>query len=708
MINKLQFVAQQSAIPEKIVTKTIELLDAACTIPFIARYRKEQTQNLDEVGVQLIDKLSKLYDELLSRKTFILETIEAQGKLNPELKQKINDCWDKTILEDLYLPYKQRKKTKADIAIEQGLEPLAKIILAQKEAGIERIAAKFLNQEVKDIEAAIQGAKYIVAQWINDDVETRKKLREQFEKYAIISTKIVKKKGATETDLTQSKYKDYVAFSELAHKAPSHRIMAILRAEDEGVLKVNVEPDFDRTIDMLNRTWVKKYTLLDYLMQEVVQDAYKRLLLPSLENEYLKTLFAKAEESAIAVFAENLKQLLLSSPLGNQSVLAIDPGIRTGCKTVCLDASGKVLSHTVLYFNSPKEQDESIAKIKNLLQQYSLQAIAVGNGTAGRDTAALIKKALPDFPLFLINEDGASIYSASEIARKEFPELDLTVRSAVSIGRRLMDPLSELVKIDPKNLGIGQYQHDVNEEKLRQTLDNTIVWCVNKVGVNLNLAGEELLKHVSGLGPVLAKNIIEYRKQNGNFKSKLELKKVARLGDKAFEQCAGFLRIKESENSLDKSGIHPEQYAQVKKMAQKVGVNVSELFMNETLVQDIKSDEKLKQEIGEYTFNDIIQELLKPGLDPREALVEEQFDERIKVIQDLKIGMILNGVVTNITNFGAFVDLGIKHKGLLHISEISDSFIQSPSEVLKLNQKLKVKIKEVDIPRERIALTLKY
>jgi protein Tex len=708
VINKLQFVALQSAISEKIVTKTIELLDASCTIPFIARYRKEQTQNLDEVGVHLIDKLSKQYDELLSRKTFILETIEAQGKLNPELKQKINDCWDKTILEDLYLPYKQRKKTKADIAIEQGLEPLAKIILAQKEAGIERVAAKFLNQEVKEIETAIQGAKYIVAQWINDDVETRKKLRDQFEKYAIISTKIVKKKGATETDLSQSKYKDYISFSELAHKAPSHRIMAILRAEDEGVLKVSVEPDFDRTIDMLNRTWVKKYTPLDYLMQEVVQDAYKRLLLPSLENEYLKNLFAKAEESAIAVFAENLKQLLLSSPLGNQSVLAIDPGIRTGCKTVCLNTSGKVLSHTVLYFNSPKEQEDSIAKIKSLLQQYSLQAIAIGNGTAGRDTAALIKKALPDFPLFLINEDGASIYSASEIARKEFPELDLTVRSAVSIGRRLMDPLSELVKIDPKSLGIGQYQHDVNEEKLRQTLDETIVWCVNKVGVNLNLAGEELLKHVSGLGPVLAKNIIEYRKQNGNFKSKLELKKVSRLGDKAFEQCAGFLRIKESENILDKSGIHPEQYVHVKKMAQKVGVNVSELFLNEPILQQLKSDENLKQEIGEFTFNDIIQELLKPGLDPREALVEEQFDERIKVIQDLKIGMILNGVVTNITNFGAFVDIGIKHKGLLHISEISDSFIQSPSEVLKLSQKVKVKIKEVDISRERIALTLKF
>ncbi len=703
MIEKINFIKQQTGLTEKAIQAVVKLNGEGATVAFIARYRKDASGNMDELGILDIIKYETYFDELVKRKEFIIESITSQDKMTPELKQKIEGCTDKDVLEDLYLPYKQRKKTRADVALEKGLEPLAKIILAQRESDLAYVAQRYINQKVADVEDAIQGAMDIVAQWIADDADTRSMLRQRFEQHAFIETKVGKGK-----EKEGEKYKDYFKYSEKASQASSHRIMAIMRATDEGILKLSIEPDIERTLEAIDYKWIRRGSATEKYLLDITKDAYKRLLLPSIENELKQKLFEKAEADAIKIFAENLQQLLLLSPYGNKRILSIDPGIRTGCKTVCLNENGNLLHHTVLFFNSSDDRTRSAKQIQDLIANYKIEAIAIGNGTAGRDTADFIKGLNIQLPVFLVNEDGASVYSVSEIARKEFPNEDVTVKGAVSIGRRLMDPLAELVKIDAKSMGIGQYQHDVNQVKLKQALDATVEICVNRVGVNLNTAGEELLKHVSGLGPVLAKNIIEHRNKNGEFKSRDELKMVARLGDKAFEQSAGFLRVPRSKNPLDKSSVHPEQYANVKKMAVIAGVAVDELIGNAELIKKVSELSDVKIQIGEYTFNDILMELQKPGLDPREPLGEDYFDAGIRKMEDLQVGMVIKGIVANITNFGAFIDIGIKQSGLLHVSEMANHFIKSPTEVVKLNQQLTLKVKEIDIDRQRISLTLKF
>lgn len=706
MQEKLKFIQQQTGIAEKGIAAVLKLNEEGGTVAFIARYRKDMTGNLDELEIASITKNDALFEEITKRKKFILESITEQNKLTPELQKNIENCWDKDVLEDLYLPYKQRKKTKADLAIEKGLEPLAKVILAQRDSDIEYKAQRYLNSKVTNIDEAIEGAMDIIAQWISDDADTRTMLRGRFEQHAIISTKVVKFKDKTK-EAAAEKYKDYFTYTEKASHAPSHRVMAIMRAVDEGFLKLSIEPDEERTLEAIDRQWINRHSATEKYMLDITKDAYKRLLLPSLENELKQKLFEKAEQDAIQIFADNLQQLLLSSPYGSKRILAIDPGIRSGCKTVCLNEQGQLLYHTVLFFNCENEKQQAKVSIIELLKKYQLQAIAIGNGTAGRETADWVKQQNLGLPIFLVNEDGASVYSVSEIARKEFPNHDVTVKGAVSIGRRLLDPLAELVKIDAKSMGIGQYQHDVNQTKLKKALDETVALCVNRVGVNLNTAGEELLKHVSGLGPVLAKNIIDYREKNGAFKSREELKKVARLGDKAYEQSAGFLRVTEGNNPLDRSGVHPEQYQIVMQMAKKAEVALNDLIGNTIAIQKIANLPEIKTQIGEFTLNDIIKELEKPGLDPREPLQENLFEDTIRKIEDLQVGMKIKGIVANITNFGAFIDIGIKQSGLLHISEMANHFIKSPNEVVKLNQVLTLKVKELDIPRNRIALSLK-
>jgi uncharacterized protein len=703
MSDKIEFIKLKTGLAKQAIQAVVKLDEEGGTVAFIARYRKDQTGNMDELGILDVIKYAEMFDELVKRREFVLESIGAQGKLTPELEKKIRDCMDKDMLEDLYLPYKQRKKTRADMAREKGLEPLAKIILAQRDSDLDYVAKRYLNDKVANEQEAIDGAMDIVAQWIADDADTRTMLRSRFEQHAMIDTKVAKGK-----EKEGEKYRDYFKYSEKAAHAPSHRIMAIMRAVDEGVLKLSIEPDESRTLEALDNKWIKRGSACEHTMLDVTKDAYKRLLLPSLENELRQKLFDKAEEDAIGIFADNLQQLLLSSPFGNKRILAIDPGIRTGCKTVCLSENGNLMHHTVLYFNNQGEQLRSAQMLEQLIKQYEIEAIAVGNGTAGRDTADFVKKQQKQVPVFLVNEDGASVYSVSEIARKEFPDQDVTVKGAVSIGRRLMDPLAELVKIDAKSIGVGQYQHDVNQQKLKKTLEETVAVCVNRVGVNLNTAGEELLKHVSGLGPVLAKNIIDYRDKNGEFKTRNELKKVTRLGDKAFEQCAGFLRVPNSKNPLDKSGVHPEQYEVVGKMAASSGYTVADLIGNPPAIKKVAELSSVREQLGEFTFRDILKELEKPGLDPRESLQEDVFDDLVRKMEDLQPGMVLKGIVTNITNFGAFIDIGIKENGMLHISEMANHFIKSPNEVVKLNQQLTLKVKDIDMDRKRIALTLKF
>ena len=701
----INLISSKLNLPEKKVRSTVKLLDEGATIPFIARYRKEMTGSLDEVSISDIKtQLDKLV-EIEKRKETILKTIEEQGKLTDELKRRIEETYDATILEDIYLPYKPKRKTRATAAKEKGLEPLADIIFSQNNHNIEQLASQYITDEVASIDDALQGARDIIAEKINEDAKVRNKVRFAFEKGAYVTAKVARGK-----EEEAAKYKDYFQFDEPLHRCPSHRLLAIRRGEDEGFLRVNVAPDAEDTLYRLERELLKGYGAATQQVKLAMEDAYKRLLQPSIETEFRNLSKDKADEEAIEVFTKNLRQLLLSPPLGQKRVIAIDPGFRTGCKVVVLNESGNLLKYTTIFPHPPQSKELSaIAEIQSLVTSFQIDAIAIGNGTAGRETLSIFQSVDYGRPVevFMVNESGASIYSASEIAREEFPDYDITVRGAASIGRRLMDPLAELVKIDPKSIGVGQYQHDVNQSKLKESLDRTVESCVNSVGININTASKPLLTYVSGLGPTLAKNIIQYRTENGQFKSRSELKKVKRMGDKAFEQAAGFLRIRDAKNPLDNTAVHPESYSLVKQMAKDVNCTVAELINNESLRKQIDLRKYVTDSIGLPTLNDIVKELEKPGLDPRGSAKAVEFSQRIKTIEDVQPGMILTGVVNNITNFGAFVDIGIKQGGLVHISEMANRFIKNPSEVVSLNQEVKVKVLEVDLKRGRIQLSMK-
>ncbi|HEU5054703.1 MAG TPA: Tex family protein [Hanamia sp.] len=695
-------VAGKLSIPEKQVTVALELLDEGATIPFIARYRKDKTGALDEVQIEQIRDEAKFQQEFSDRKSFIEKTISEQGKMTDFLQQKINEATTLNELEDIYLPYKPKRKTKAQTARENGLEPLANLLLEQKNISIEEEAKAFVNEKVKDTDAALQGARDIISEIVNEDAEVRAKMRKLFEQSATVQSKILSDKQKTGI-----KYKDYFDFYEPVSKIPSHRILAIMRGFSEGFLKMTIAPEEEIALQKIEEQFVKANNEAAEQVKKAIRDAYRRLLQPSLESEFRMSLKTNADEEAISVFAENLRQLLLSSPLGNKRILAVDPGYRTGCKVVVLDEKGD-LQKTGLIFVHEKNYklDEAKRLIEKLVKDYNIQAFAIGDGTAGRETQQFFKELNTGLPIFLVNEDGASIYSASAIGREEFPDEDITVRGAVSIGRRLMDPLAELVKIDPKSIGVGQYQHDVNQTRLKEKLDQTVVSCVNAVGVNLNSAGKYLLSYVSGIGPSIAENIVTYRKENGRFANRQQLKKVPRLGDKAFEQCAGFLRIKDGDHPLDESGVHPESYAIVEKMARDAGVDIKEMIANEKVLDTINSRSYINENVGLHTINDILRELKKPGLDPRKEAQSFEF-ANIFSIEDVKEGMIVPGQVTNLTRFGAFVDIGVKLDGLVHVSEIAHHYISDPGEALKLNDKVMVKVLEVDLPRKRISLSIK-
>lgn len=708
IVNKTKHVELISAelnIHRRSVTNTIKLLDEGATIPFISRYRKEMTGNLDETQITTIRDLSVKYVELDKRKETILSTIEAQGKLTDELKARIIACYNPTELEDIYLPYKPKRRTKATIAKEKGLEPLALLIFKQQERNIFAKAETFISDKVANGDEALAGARDIIAEWISEDEKARNLARRHFHKSAIIRSKVVKGK---ETE--GIKYSDYFNWEEEVRRCASHRFLAMKRGQDEGYLRVNITPPAEPVIEELQRVFIRSNGEAAEQLRLAIADSYKRLIEPSIENEFTATLKEKADDEAIRVFAENLRQLLLSPPLGQKSVLAIDPGYRTGCKVVCLDQQGNLLHNVTIFPHPPQsEQGKAMSKISALVDTYKIEAIAIGNGTASRETESLIKRIRfnRDVKVFVVSEDGASVYSASPVAREEFPEYDITVRGAVSIGRRLMDPLAELVKIDPKSIGVGQYQHDVDQAKLKGSLDQVVESCVNHVGVYLNTASKHLLTYVSGLGPQLAKNIVDYRAKNGAFKSRDELKMVPRLGEKAFEQCAGFLRIADAENPLDNTAVHPESYHIVEKMAADLGCSVGDLIHNEELRAKINLEKYVTDKVGLPTLNDIMQELSKPGRDPRKTIKVFEFAEGIFSIDDLKPGMVLPGIVTNITNFGVFVDIGVKQDGLVHISQLANRYVSNPLDVVKLHQHVKVKVLEVDIPRKRIQLTLK-
>ncbi len=703
-MNIVDLVANHAGIRRNQVETTIKLLEEGASVPFISRYRKEATGSLDEMQVEEIRLLSIRFKEIEKRKETIVASITEQGKMTPELLQKIVNCFDMNLLEDLYLPYKPKRKTKASIAIEKGLEPLAQLIFEQKTNEINEIAKKYLNTDVKSIKEAIEGAKDIIAEWINEDARARAAVRKVFEKGAWIYSKVKKNKEAE-----GQKYLDYFQFSEQIAKIPSHRMLAIRRGEDENILSLSIYPDESQAINALEFIFLKGLPEPKKLVNEALTDSYARLLKPSLETEFFNLSKEKADIEAIRVFSENLRQLLLSSPLGQKMVLAIDPGFRTGCKTVVIDKNGNLIKDTVIYpHNGQNELIKAGETIFNLYKTYKIEAIAIGNGTAGRETENFIKDLnLENVQIFMVSEQGASIYSASAVAREEFPTQDITVRGAVSIGRRLMDPLAELVKIDPKSIGVGQYQHDVDQKLLKEMLDTVVISAVNKVGVNLNTASKHILAYVSGLGPSIAQNIVEYRKQNGNFNTRSQLKKVPRLGEKAFEQCAGFLRISGGKNPLDNSAVHPESYEIVEKMASDLRCTIADLMVNEGLRKQIQPQKYISAQKGLHTLQDILKELEKPGLDPREKLTTFEFDSNIKKMEDLHEGMILPGIVTNITAFGAFIDVGVKQDGLAHISQLSNKYITDPNEAVKLHQHVKVKIMEVDIARKRIALSLK-
>lgn len=707
-MNYAAIISQQLSLGARQVEKTIELLEQGATVPFIARYRKEVTGSLNEVQITAIRDLLIKLKELDKRREAILASISEQGKLTPELEKKIMDAATMTELEDLYLPYKPKRRTRATMAVERGLEPLANEIQKQYSCNLEQMAEKYINAEkgVNSVEEALAGARDIIAERVNENTQARTKVRNIYRRSAMLSSKVVKNK-----EEEGGKFESWFDWKENAMKAPSHRILALFRGEEEGVLRVHVVPDDDEpAYEALERQFVSGRYESSEQVRLAVRDGYKRLLAPSIETEYYNLLKEKADKEAIRVFAENLRQLLLASPLGQKRILAIDPGFRTGCKTVCLDAQGQLLHNETIYpFTSVREERAAIAKLEALAEAFKIEAIAIGNGTAGRETEEVVKRCHFKQKLIavMVSENGASVYSASEVARREFPDYDVTVRGAVSIGRRLMDPLSELVKIDPKSIGVGQYQHDVNQTLLQESLEDVVVSCVNSVGVELNTASRELLSYVSGIGPSLADKIVEYRNREGAFESRAELKKVERLGDKAFEQCAGFLRVRESENPLDRSAVHPERYALVERMAKDVGATVEQLMKDKALRSAIKIENYVTADCGLPTLQDIMKELDKPGLDPRARFEVFEFDKNVTRIEDLKEGMVLPGIVTNITAFGAFVDVGVHQDGLVHISQMADRRVNDPSEVVHLHQHVKVKVIEVDLRRHRISLSMR-
>ncbi len=691
----------------KYVDNTLELLDSGCTIPFISRYRKERTGGLDEVQITQIYELNERMKETAKRKETIIKTISELGKLTPELEKRINECWEPEVLEDIYMPYKPKRRTRAQVARENGLEPLATIIMLQRDNAPETTARKFINENVKSEEDAIKGALDIITENVSEDERSRSQLRNAFRRGAIITSKVIKSKADTDE---AAKYSDYFDFSEPLKRCSSHRLLAMRRGEKDGILRVNISADDEECVEKLKRLFVRGYGRCSTLVGEAVTDSFKRLLKPSIETEFATMSKENADSDAIAVFAKNLRQLLLAAPLGQKRVMGIDPGFRTGCKVVCLDEQGNLLHHEAIFPHPPRnEQIEASTQIKEMVKKYDVEAIAIGNGTASRETDRFVKTlGLADsIQVFTVSEDGASVYSASKTAREEFPDKDVTVRGAVSIGRRLMDPLAELVKIDPKSIGVGQYQHDVDQAKLKKSLDLTVESCVNSVGVNLNTASKHLLTYVSGLGPTLAQNIIDYRTANGAFSSRSQLLKVPRLGPSAFEQSAGFLRIPDAKNPLDNTAVHPESYKIVEKMAKDCGCSVTELIKDKDKRKSIRLDRYVSEKVGMPTLTDIMAELEKPGRDPREQLEEFEFDPNVSTPDDLVEGMVLPGIVTNITNFGAFVDIGVHQDGLVHISQLADRYVSDPTQVVKLHQHVMVKVIEVDRRRNRISLSMK-
>ena len=702
----LQYIIQQTQLSSKSVENTISLLNEDATIPFISRYRKEMTGNLDEVEIGKIVKFKEIFEALEKRKKTILKALEEQNVLTDELTQKVNLTKDLIALEDLYLPFKKKRKTKAESARLQGLEPLAKMIMSQNINDLEQTASKYTSNEVKTIENALEGARFIIAEWINERTDIRNNIRRELERFAIISSKVIAKEKDSEK---AQKFKDYFDWSESLNKIPSHRLLAILRAENEGFIRVKIEIDSERLLQRIENRIIRSQNECTEQIELAIKDAFKRLLYPSLSNERLSLAKEKADEDAITVFSKNLKQLLLAAPLGEKRILAIDPGFRSGCKVVCLNEQGDLLHNETIFPHEPQNQKlEAIKKISALAEAHKIEAIAIGNGTASRETEQLVKKIQfkNSIDVFVVSEAGASIYSASKIARDEFPNFDVTVRGSVSIGRRLQDPLAELVKIDAKSIGVGQYQHDVDQTKLKKSLDTTVESCVNTIGVNINTASESLLSYVSGIGPKLAENIVNYRNENGSFSSRNEIKKVPRLGGKAYEQAAGFLRIKNGKNPLDDSAVHPESYALVDKIAKDNHKKVAEFIGNATLIKEIQLKNYITETIGLPTLQDIVKELEKPGLDPREKAKVFSFDKNIKTISDLRIGQLLPGIVNNITNFGCFVDIGIKESGLIHVSNLSDTFVKDVNAIVSLQQQIIVKVLEVDVVRKRIQLAL--
>jgi uncharacterized protein len=706
-MNIISYILKHTQLPEKSIQNTVALLNEDCTVPFISRYRKERTGNLDEVQIGDIIQFKERFEALEKRIKAIIKAVQEQGALTQELKTKLESAADLIQLEDLYLPFKKSKKTKAEVARKNGLEPLAKIIMAQRSEDIEYIASQYVNKEVQNEDDALEGARHIISEWINERTDVRKQLRTQLERYALITTKVV---GTKKDDEKAQKYRDYFDWSEALNRCPSHRFLAIARAESEKYIRIKIEIDEDAALNQMQQRIIKNHNSPCAAQLELaISDAYKRLLFPSLSNELLKSAKEKADEDAIGVFAKNLRQLLLGAPLGEKRILALDPGFRSGCKLVCLDAQGNLVHNETIYPHAPQNDvSGAIKKLSSLANAYKIEAIAIGNGTASRETERLVKKVIFKNPIevFVVSEAGASIYSASKIARYEFPNYDVTVRGAVSIGRRLADPLAELVKIDAKSIGVGQYQHDVDQAKLKTSLDRVVESCVNSVGVNINTASVPLLSYVSGIGPKLAENIVIYRKDNGTFTSRNDIKQVARLGNKAFEQGAGFLRIKDGENPLDDSSVHPERYAVVKQMAKDQKAEVVQIVGNKSLLKEIDLQKYRTDDLGIPTLKDILAELEKPGLDRREKAKVFTFDQNIRFIEDLREGQLLPGIVNNITNFGCFVDIGVKESGLIHISNLADGFVKDVSAHVTLHQQIIVKVLTVDISRKRIQLEM--